>query len=331
MAGTLTPEVVLSHKGLSSVLSAFALTALAACGGEGGPGISLNSESFSYDYTENGCKTGEQKFDSLEALCAGLKDDQLNHGCAPSIRAEKFKASGCLGSFDPTPEAKAEAIAPAPESSLSPQTSAPTVSPEKTTASEAFAAGAFEGQRAWVLKDARVEVVVRSLKSDNETRTVLTCSSDLPLRVTGNDPGISFQMGTLICDKGTETPAALKTMTVVGSQLNYQARHLPSEGEPNQFRLSLEFASIPRALNFAEQSAVNAGLNSRSLYFDFKAIRKSSAGTQTLYFFEADVRTAKEGATKNLRASFRATDSEKETAVTIRGALSEASSEASAQ
>ena len=45
-------------------------------------------ESFRYQFSENGCDTGEQVFASKEAYCAALKNDSLNHGCAPRTRLE---------------------------------------------------------------------------------------------------------------------------------------------------------------------------------------------------------------------------------------------------
>jgi hypothetical protein len=51
-----------------------------------------DSKKFTYDYNVNGCKTGEQTFDSKEAYCAGLKNDALNNGCAASMRQQTFQA-----------------------------------------------------------------------------------------------------------------------------------------------------------------------------------------------------------------------------------------------
>lgn len=49
------------------------------------------TESLSYSYEVNGCKTEKQQFDSVEKLCLGLQDEQLNHSCAQEYRREMFK------------------------------------------------------------------------------------------------------------------------------------------------------------------------------------------------------------------------------------------------
>ena len=49
------------------------------------------TESLSYSYEVNGCKTDKQQFDSVEKLCLGLQDEQLNHSCAQEYRREMFK------------------------------------------------------------------------------------------------------------------------------------------------------------------------------------------------------------------------------------------------
>lgn len=58
------------------------------------------SEKYSYRLEDNGCDTELRKFDSKEAMCAGLQDEKLNNFCAPEAREEKFKAS-CKGTYKP--------------------------------------------------------------------------------------------------------------------------------------------------------------------------------------------------------------------------------------
>lgn len=58
------------------------------------------SAKYSYNYDINGCQTGEQNFASFDAYCAGLKNDQLNKGCARSMRREQYVAASCPGDFD---------------------------------------------------------------------------------------------------------------------------------------------------------------------------------------------------------------------------------------
>jgi hypothetical protein len=51
-----------------------------------------------YDFTYNDCKTGAHSFSSVEEYCKGLQNDELNHGCAYSLREYAFK-SRCTGKF----------------------------------------------------------------------------------------------------------------------------------------------------------------------------------------------------------------------------------------
>lgn len=55
-----------------------------------------SDESFSYDLTQNGCKTEKQTFSSLADMCHGLTNDSLNNFCAHKLRCDKFKAD-CAG------------------------------------------------------------------------------------------------------------------------------------------------------------------------------------------------------------------------------------------
>lgn len=48
------------------------------------------SESYSYDYTVNGCATGKHTFGSLADYCRGLADDNRNNGCASGLRCQTF-------------------------------------------------------------------------------------------------------------------------------------------------------------------------------------------------------------------------------------------------
>jgi hypothetical protein len=51
-----------------------------------------SSVSYSYDFNQNGCPTGQHTFDSKSAYCAGLKNEDLNNGCAYSTRYQTYKA-----------------------------------------------------------------------------------------------------------------------------------------------------------------------------------------------------------------------------------------------
>ena len=58
--------------------------ALCACGSD-----------YKYQYSFNGCDTGEHKADSKEEHCQNLKNESLNKGCAQSIRKEEYIKQGC--------------------------------------------------------------------------------------------------------------------------------------------------------------------------------------------------------------------------------------------
>nr|BFD67906.1 hypothetical protein HAGR004_29280 [Bdellovibrio sp. HAGR004] len=63
---------------------------LAACSAES------KDESFSYQFSYNGCDTGKQTFNSLNAYCDGLRDEARNKSCAYSLRYDTFTAK-CPG------------------------------------------------------------------------------------------------------------------------------------------------------------------------------------------------------------------------------------------
>ncbi len=49
------------------------------------------SESYSYEYEVNGCKTGKHNFSSKKDYCAALLNEELNKGCAFRLRTQKHK------------------------------------------------------------------------------------------------------------------------------------------------------------------------------------------------------------------------------------------------
>lgn len=52
--------------------------------------------SLSYNFDENGCRTGKHAFDSRQAYCAALSNDGLNRGCANTLRYQTFRQN-CRG------------------------------------------------------------------------------------------------------------------------------------------------------------------------------------------------------------------------------------------
>jgi hypothetical protein len=75
-------------------------------GGGGGtsapnnPTTSTKTESLSYEFEFNGCKTGRHQFSSTEELCTGLRNDTLNNSCAIDLRADFFQKNCPSQSFD---------------------------------------------------------------------------------------------------------------------------------------------------------------------------------------------------------------------------------------
>lgn len=53
-------------------------------------------QDYSYNFTVNGCTTGDQAFSSLDSMCEGLKNDSLNNYCAYDLRRSKFDTD-CFG------------------------------------------------------------------------------------------------------------------------------------------------------------------------------------------------------------------------------------------
>ena len=52
-------------------------------------------EDFKYQYSVNGCDTGEHEAESKEEFCALIKNDAANNYCAYSVRKENFQSNSC--------------------------------------------------------------------------------------------------------------------------------------------------------------------------------------------------------------------------------------------
>jgi hypothetical protein len=63
-----------------------------------GTSVETKSEEFTYSYNINGCKT-VQTFKSQAEYCRGLRDEDLNHGCAQEVREAAFR-SKCLNTMN---------------------------------------------------------------------------------------------------------------------------------------------------------------------------------------------------------------------------------------
>lgn len=78
------------------ILFTVTCTLLSACD------LGKKTESYSYKYSENGCDTGNHNFSSKADLCASLKDEKTNGGCAYATRKDRYEKE-CGGSMDPAP------------------------------------------------------------------------------------------------------------------------------------------------------------------------------------------------------------------------------------
>jgi hypothetical protein len=82
---------------------AFFCSCLTACGvstdGDADLELSAQSEEYTYQLSENGCDTGKHTFRSKSAYCDGLRNSDLNRGCASYLRRMTFTNAGCPGSF----------------------------------------------------------------------------------------------------------------------------------------------------------------------------------------------------------------------------------------
>ncbi len=54
-------------------------------------GCGTPEQTYSYDFTVNDCKTGKHEFGNLQDYCNALKNDDLNQGCASSLRNIEFE------------------------------------------------------------------------------------------------------------------------------------------------------------------------------------------------------------------------------------------------
>ena len=51
---------------------------------------STHSQTYTYQYSVNGCDTGKHTFHSTKEYCEGLANDRLNNGCAVEFRCQAF-------------------------------------------------------------------------------------------------------------------------------------------------------------------------------------------------------------------------------------------------
>lgn len=83
---------------------------------------SEDSITLTYNYTENGCSTGDQTFLSKAELCSGLEDNARNKNCAISLRKENFCGSRyACGEFFQGGSCKGNEMAPKPPVAVTPK------------------------------------------------------------------------------------------------------------------------------------------------------------------------------------------------------------------
>lgn len=69
-----------------------ASASLSACGNSSSdPGTPAGGLKGTYNFEQNGCKTGDQNYSSLEDLCTKLVDEDLNRHCAQDLRKIEFQ------------------------------------------------------------------------------------------------------------------------------------------------------------------------------------------------------------------------------------------------
>ncbi len=89
---------------MTLILLTSALALLSACDSSSSP--SKDNHTLSYEFESNGCNTGSHTFNSLAAYCDGLRNDELNKGCAYDLRANAY-ANRCeqqQGETKPRPD-----------------------------------------------------------------------------------------------------------------------------------------------------------------------------------------------------------------------------------
>lgn len=78
---------------------AFIGTFIGGCGSKENEQVS-SSGTYVYSLNDDDCKTGEHQFETMNALCEGLKSQSLNKECAEDLRATLFLEYNCEGLFD---------------------------------------------------------------------------------------------------------------------------------------------------------------------------------------------------------------------------------------
>lgn len=80
---------------IAVLTSLICIVCFAGCRKKSSKGHRLATAVWAYEATENGCSTGVQSFNSLKAYCDGLKNDDLNKGCAAKTRFKLFQEAEC--------------------------------------------------------------------------------------------------------------------------------------------------------------------------------------------------------------------------------------------
>lgn len=269
----------------------------AGCGVAGSGDKVFSSESLSYDFTYNNCATGKHEFGSHDELCAGLKNEELNHSCAYDMREKFFKDQGCSGSFGSSSSSKPNAVPSEPMSSgPSGQASSPAPTPtpgaDEALARNAFAQTSAAGRHEWNFKEAPFRVVIKDARSGVTLDTgSVSCSTSNPLRVIGNYPSVTFDLSSLNCFRARAPLSdALVPLSIIASRLEYHVRHLPVPTEPTQFQMFLDSSDATTGL-VDQQASLGSVIHPESLFFDFIG-EDSNLYESTRYYFEATISKA---------------------------------------
>ena len=76
------------------------MVTLAACGlsSDNDSSSDKKKDVWEYNFTENGCSTGDVKGSGKQSYCQTLKDDRRNNGCAENTRRVAFER--CLAAAE---------------------------------------------------------------------------------------------------------------------------------------------------------------------------------------------------------------------------------------
>ena len=275
----------------------------------------VNEETQSYSFELNGCATGEHSFSSLTDICAALKDEAVNKGCARSMRRDFFSSKGCAGSFDPPAEKTTDAT----PQGASPNQAGPSptaeASPQEIAARNSFAKTFASGSKKISFTDVEASVTAKSA-SGGALTTYPKCSTIIPMTVSGEYPTLTYKWGLVECKEGTSdaTPKAWASFQLHADQLTYKAAAIPASTDPNQFRLvltSVRAPAYPTLNRLKSRDSLNALMRDTTVFMDLIEDFEGPMGWPEVghsYFSIALDRPSSAGGRATMRLNFDVTN-----------------------